>query len=130
MDGLGQIEASAQRVAGLVDDLVEVATVQDGDSMPLHRSELDLVALVHETIERHQRLATSISSRWMRTPKRSSDPGMDRGLAASSTTCSAMRSSTALKTDLISVQACLAEPQALELRTLRRGLGRAVNGRG
>lgn len=56
VDGLGQIEASALRVAGLVDDLVEVATVQDGDSMPLHCSDLDLVSLVHETIERHQRL--------------------------------------------------------------------------
>jgi len=57
VDGLGQIEASALRVAGLVDDLVEVAAVQNGDLMPLHRSELDLVPLVHETIERHQRLA-------------------------------------------------------------------------
>jgi signal transduction histidine kinase len=45
------------RVAGLVDDLVEVATVQDGEAMPLHRSEVDLLPLVHETIERHQRLA-------------------------------------------------------------------------
>ena len=57
VDGLGQIEASAVRVAGLVDDLVEVATVQEGESMPLHRSEVDLVPLVHETIGRHERLA-------------------------------------------------------------------------
>jgi PAS domain S-box-containing protein len=55
--GLVQIEASALRVAGLVDDLVEVATVQDGESMPLHRSEVELVSLARETIDRHQRLA-------------------------------------------------------------------------
>src|SRR5579859_6559940 len=57
VDGLGQIEASASRVAGLLDDLVEVAKVQAGDSLPLHRSELDVVPLAHETIERYQRLA-------------------------------------------------------------------------
>jgi signal transduction histidine kinase len=57
VDALGQIEASAVRVAGLLDDLVEVATIQDGQSIPLHPSELDVVSLVRETVERHERLA-------------------------------------------------------------------------
>jgi PAS domain S-box-containing protein len=56
-DGLAQIEASALRVAGLVDELVEVATLQEGASLPLHLASVDLVAIVRETIERHQRLA-------------------------------------------------------------------------
>ena len=56
-DGLAQIEASALRVAGLVDELVEVATLQEGASLPLHLASVDLVAVVRETIERHQRLA-------------------------------------------------------------------------
>jgi PAS domain S-box-containing protein len=57
VDGLRQIEASALRVAGLADDLVEVATMQDGDSVPLHGSEIDFVAVVRESIDRHERLA-------------------------------------------------------------------------
>jgi signal transduction histidine kinase len=57
VDGLKQIEASALRVAGLVDDLVEVATMQDGDAVPLHGSEFDFVAMVRESIDRHERLA-------------------------------------------------------------------------
>ena len=69
VDGLAQIEASAVRVAGLVDDLVEVATVQDGESMPLHRSEVDLVPLVHETIERHERLADQHEFRLAANPE-------------------------------------------------------------
>jgi PAS domain S-box-containing protein len=56
-DGLAQIEASALRVAGLLDELVEVATLQEGASLPLHLASVDLLAVVRETIERHQRLA-------------------------------------------------------------------------
>ena len=57
VDGLAQIEASALHVAGLVDELVEVATLPEGTSLPLHLSSVDLVAVVRETVERHQRLA-------------------------------------------------------------------------
>lgn len=57
VDGLRQIEASALRVADLVDDLVEMATMREGDSVPLHASQLDIVSVVRETVERHQRLA-------------------------------------------------------------------------
>ena len=57
VDGLCQIEASALRVSGLVDDLVELATIHDGDSVPLHPSQLDIVSVVRETVERHERLA-------------------------------------------------------------------------
>ena len=56
-DALVQIEASALRVADLVDELVEVATIQEGGSVPLHPSPLDFVSVVHETVKRHQRLA-------------------------------------------------------------------------
>ena len=56
-DTLGLIEASALRVAGLLDELVEVATIQEGNSVPLHLSELDVVSVVRETVDRHRRLA-------------------------------------------------------------------------
>jgi PAS domain S-box-containing protein len=56
-DALLQIEASALRVADLVDELVEVATIQEGGAVPLHRSALDFVSVVRESVERHQRLA-------------------------------------------------------------------------
>ena len=55
-DGLAQIEASAVRVATLVDELVEVATLEEGGSLPLHLSLVDLVALVRQSVEQHQRL--------------------------------------------------------------------------
>ena len=55
--GLAQIEASALHVADLVDELVEVATLREGASLPLHRAPVDLVAVVREAVERHQRLA-------------------------------------------------------------------------
>jgi PAS domain S-box-containing protein len=57
VESLAQIEASALRVAGLIDDLVEVATLQDGQPLPLQCSELDLVSLARETVERHERRA-------------------------------------------------------------------------
>ena len=56
-DALVQIEANAMRVADLVDELVEVATMQEGGTVPLRPSALDFVAVVRETIDRHQRLA-------------------------------------------------------------------------
>ncbi|MBV9580021.1 MAG: PAS domain S-box protein [Chloroflexi bacterium] len=56
-ESLAQIEASAQRVAALVDELVEVATLEEGDSLPLRVSLIDLVAVVRQSIERHRRLA-------------------------------------------------------------------------
>jgi PAS domain S-box-containing protein len=56
-DGLAQIEASALRVADLVDELVEVATMHEGDSVPLHPSHLDLVSIVRDTVDRHRQLA-------------------------------------------------------------------------
>lgn len=56
-DALVQIEASALRVADLVDELVEVATIEEGGTVPLHPSTLDFVSVVRETVDRHQRLA-------------------------------------------------------------------------
>jgi PAS domain S-box-containing protein len=52
-----QIESSAVRVADLVDELVEVATLDEGASLPLHLSEVDLIEIVRETVERYRRLA-------------------------------------------------------------------------
>jgi PAS domain S-box-containing protein len=54
---LVQIETSAMRVAELVDELVEVATLDEGASLPLQLSKVDLVAVVRETVERYRRLA-------------------------------------------------------------------------
>jgi signal transduction histidine kinase len=56
-DGLAQTEASALRVASLVDELIEVATLREGTSLPLHLASVALVAIVRETVERHQHLA-------------------------------------------------------------------------
>jgi PAS domain S-box-containing protein len=56
-DGLAHIEDSALRVASLVDELVEVATLREGAPLPLHVAPVDLVAIVRETVERHQHLA-------------------------------------------------------------------------
>jgi signal transduction histidine kinase len=55
--GLAQIEASTLRVASLVDELVEVATLREGASLPLHLAPVDLLPIVRETVERHQQLA-------------------------------------------------------------------------
>jgi PAS domain S-box-containing protein len=56
-EGLAQIEVSAVRVATLVDELVEVATLDEDGTPPLRRSSIDLVALVRRSVEQHQRLA-------------------------------------------------------------------------
>jgi PAS domain S-box-containing protein len=55
-DVLRQIEASALRVAGLVDDLVEVASMREGDALPVHTSQVDVVSVVRDSLERHQLL--------------------------------------------------------------------------
>lgn len=55
-DGLAQIEASALRVATLVDELVEVATLEEGESPPLRPALIDLVELVRQSVQRHQQL--------------------------------------------------------------------------
>jgi PAS domain S-box-containing protein len=52
-----QIETSALRVAELVDELVEVATLDEGASLPLRPSRIDLMQVVRETVERYRRLA-------------------------------------------------------------------------
>jgi signal transduction histidine kinase len=52
-----QIEANALRVAELVDELVDVATLDDGASLPLRPSRIDLMDVVRETVGRYRRLA-------------------------------------------------------------------------
>lgn len=56
-DSLAQIEASSEDVGGLLDDLVELATVEDAARPPLHVTAMDLVDLVEQCVDRHQRLA-------------------------------------------------------------------------
>ncbi|MBV9547329.1 MAG: PAS domain S-box protein [Chloroflexi bacterium] len=53
---LMQIETNALRVAELVDELVEVATLDEGASLPLRVSQVDLMEVVHETVGRYRRL--------------------------------------------------------------------------
>jgi PAS domain S-box-containing protein len=54
---LMQIETNALRVAELVDELVEVATLDDGATLPLRPSPTDLMDVVRETVGRYRRLA-------------------------------------------------------------------------
>jgi PAS domain S-box-containing protein len=54
--GLAQIEASATRLDGLADELVELAALPGGSPLPLHLASVDLVALAREAVDRHQRL--------------------------------------------------------------------------
>jgi PAS domain S-box-containing protein len=51
-----QIETNALRVAELLDELVEVATLDERAAVPLHLSEVDLISVVRETVERYRRL--------------------------------------------------------------------------
>ena len=51
----GQIEASARRMAAMIDDLVDTARLQMGDVLPLDRRPIDLVALVRRVADAHQR---------------------------------------------------------------------------
>jgi PAS domain S-box-containing protein len=52
-----QIEANALRVAELVDELVEVATLDEGASLPLCPTQTDLMDVVREAVGRYRRLA-------------------------------------------------------------------------
>lgn len=52
-----QIEANAARVAELVDELVEVATLDEGASLPLRPTQVDLIDVVREAVGRYRRLA-------------------------------------------------------------------------
>jgi PAS domain S-box-containing protein len=54
--GLTQIEASAARLDGLADELVELAALPGGSPVPLHLASVDLVALAREAVDSHQRL--------------------------------------------------------------------------
>jgi PAS domain S-box-containing protein len=52
-----QIESNTLRVAELVDELVEVATLEEGASLPMHLSHVDLLSVVRETVDRYRGLA-------------------------------------------------------------------------
>jgi signal transduction histidine kinase len=52
-EGLAQIEASVVRVDALVDELVEVATLEEGGTLPFRPALIDLVALVRQSVDRH-----------------------------------------------------------------------------
>jgi PAS domain S-box-containing protein len=54
---VSQIEASAQQLAGLVDELAEISGLAAGGTPALHVAEADFVELARDAIERHQRLA-------------------------------------------------------------------------
>lgn len=54
---LEQIEASAVDVGELVDELVELAMLEEGATLPLQVSSINLADLVRERVERHKRLA-------------------------------------------------------------------------
>ena len=56
-EGLAQIVASVEEVAALLDELVELATLEEGAMPPLHPTTIDMVELVRQSVERHQRLA-------------------------------------------------------------------------
>ena len=56
-NGLAQIESSAVDVAGLVDEIVVVATLEEGAALPLELSSGDLVEIVTKSVQRHQALA-------------------------------------------------------------------------
>jgi signal transduction histidine kinase len=58
-DGLAIIETSATRMAGLIDELLDVAQLQMGRELQLHRAPTDLVKLVRAAVERRQQLATA-----------------------------------------------------------------------
>ncbi|MBV9328005.1 MAG: PAS domain S-box protein [Chloroflexi bacterium] len=57
VDSLLHIESNALRVAELVDELVEVATLDQAASPSLHLSRIDLTLLIRDAVDRHQRLA-------------------------------------------------------------------------
>ena len=57
VNGLEQIEASAARLARLVDELVEVAARAAGEVPPLTLAPADLVALTREAAARHRQIA-------------------------------------------------------------------------
>jgi PAS domain S-box-containing protein len=56
-DTLAQIEASAVDVGDLVDEIVELAMLEEGATLPLQLSSINLADLVRERVERHERLA-------------------------------------------------------------------------
>jgi signal transduction histidine kinase len=56
-DGTERVaESRTARLAGLADELVELAALPEGRSQPLRLAMVDLVALARETVDRHQRL--------------------------------------------------------------------------
>jgi PAS domain S-box-containing protein len=57
VESLVEIESSALRVAGLLDELVELAGLPEGTTPPLHASSIDLVELVRDAVSRQGRLA-------------------------------------------------------------------------
>jgi len=57
VDSLLHIESNALRVAELLDELVEVATLDQDARPPLHVSAIDLIVLVRDAVDRHRRLA-------------------------------------------------------------------------
>ena len=65
VESLVEIESSALRVAGLLDELVELAGLPEGTTPPLHASSIDLVELVRDAGEPPgaSRRAASVCSR-------------------------------------------------------------------
>lgn len=49
--GLRQIESAASRMAQMIDGLLDASSMQRGETLPIHRSSVDLVALIHEVVE-------------------------------------------------------------------------------
>jgi signal transduction histidine kinase len=52
--GLGQIDALTRRMTALVDDLLDVAQLEAGQTLELARRRIDLVGLVQQTAAQHQ----------------------------------------------------------------------------
>jgi PAS domain S-box-containing protein len=54
LGGLGAIEGNADRMAAMIDELLDVARLQIGQELELHREPVDLVRLAHEVIGERQ----------------------------------------------------------------------------
>jgi PAS domain S-box-containing protein len=50
LESLGAVERAAQRMTGLIDELLDLARLQSGRSLDLHRGRVDLVALVRRMV--------------------------------------------------------------------------------
>lgn len=51
VDGLRQVEATATRMSGMIEGLLDASSMRQGETLPLHRSHFDLAVLVRSVVE-------------------------------------------------------------------------------